>query len=149
VTRSSIALFFGALLACSGVQIAPQAPRPPVTEAELAKLDGAKYVKRFEYREGFQVHTWQIHGNQIARTWYASYGGAPETTDTYSISHGTVYIPNPEAGYCYSVVNSRDCGLRVTITPEALYFTRIADGQVAEQQYSTNGESLEPVFRKK
>jgi hypothetical protein len=98
VTKTSLLVMIGVLLACAtGPQIAPKAPRPPVGEEELAKLDGAKSVKRFEFNEGIQVHTGEIHGHQLTHTMYVGYGPAPgETTHSYGISGGTVYIPRGE-----------------------------------------------------
>jgi hypothetical protein len=145
-------LLIGAVAGCaSGPSNVPVAPRSPVSSAESLALNGAKFPRRFEFKVGgFSVHTFTIRGGQIEYTFYWTNGEGQERehTDSYEITGGMFYMPSGR-DYCYSVVSTPDCGLRGTITPEGIFFTRMADDRPSEKQYSTYGESLRPAYRSK
>jgi hypothetical protein len=131
-----------ALTACESTE-------PPAGRGSSEPVqDGAKWMVRDNFDGGAVVLTFELRGKEIRRTLWlndSSKRGVVED-DTYAVNDNKFYIPR-DTNWCYQIVSTSDCGLLGTITADAIYFTRMANGKRSSDQRSLVGENLTPIRR--
>ena len=147
MTRKAVVWVIAMLAATGCASSEPPAARSP---REVIP-DGARWVVRDNYPNGTAaVVTFELRGDSVRRTTWVNFGPNPGVVadDTYDVKDNQFYMPQAER-WCYQIVSTPDCGLLATITADAVYFTRMANGKRSRDQESRVGEDLTPVKRQR
>jgi len=150
--------FAGAALVCAALALGACSEAMVPQGSGTTPEQGARYVKRYEYRcatvgcmgKLLAIITYEINGNAVVRTNYSDYRAdgldIRKEEERFAITENTFYMPDEE-DWCYRIISSAKCGVLGTITPNAIYLTRMANGQRSRDQSSRVAQDMSPVPR--